>query len=78
MAGIDKIYGTNDQYDELKNWLSKNKSEFLNSLYEKDDFKPGLQEERAISNFKEVEDMWLVENCPIQWVVDFIKGQYGI
>ena len=33
MAGIDKIYGTQTQYDEFHAWMRKEKPEFLNYFY---------------------------------------------
>jgi hypothetical protein len=36
------------------------------------------KEGRPISNFPESIDMWLLKNCTIEWVVNYIKDQYGI
>jgi len=76
MASIDKIYGTQDQYDELKNWLTTNKEEALKYIYRRED--TDRPEVRSISNFPEEIDMWLLENCSLTWVTDRIKEQYNI
>ena len=75
MASIDKIYGTNEQYDEFHAWCKKNKRAALKYFYQREDFNP---EDRPITNFPEEIDMWLIENCPIDWVVAYIKHQYGM
>ena len=75
MAAIDKIYGTQSQYLELKKWLEENYQEATYWLYSEDDYPI---DERPISNFPQVVDEWLLENCPIDWVVDYIKYQYAL
>ncbi|MDO8313075.1 MAG: hypothetical protein Q7T25_14165 [Sideroxyarcus sp.] len=73
MAGIDKIYGTVEQWDELHEWVQVHKSA-LKYFYPRDS-SPG---QHTIANFPEVVDRWLLGHCPIKWVVDRIKEQYGI
>jgi len=34
--------------------------------------------DRPISNFPEKIDKWLLKKCPLKWVTDRIKEQYGI
>jgi hypothetical protein len=75
MAAIDKIYGTQEQYLEFKEWLKDNKPSATRYLYPE---KCTNEKDRAISNFPETIDMWLLDNCPIKWVVEYIKDQYDI
>lgn len=75
MAGIDKIYGTREQYIELKQWLKQNRPSALKDLYDEEQEN---RERMAISNFSENTDMWLLKHCPLIWVTDYIKWQYGI
>lgn len=75
MAGIDKIYGTQEQYDELERWLKGNNKKVIEELYPKDGYD---KEYRPISNFSEKTDKWLLSNCPITWVTDRIKYQYNL
>ncbi len=75
MAGIDKIYGTQEQYIELEKWLSDNNKKAISGLYPKEGYD---KEYRPISNFSEKTDKWLLDNCPLTWVTDRIKWQYGI
>lgn len=76
MAAIDKIYGDTAQYDELYGWVEENKPELLKFFYPRDGYI--LTSSRPITNFPEWADKWLMKNCPIRWVVSFIKDQYGI
>ncbi len=76
MAGADKIYGTQKQYDELEVWLKENAPKEMNfRLYPKEDYP---EEGRPISNFSERQDKWLLKNCPLPFVVNRLKEQYGI
>jgi len=75
MALIDKIYGTQGQYIELEKWLDNNRPDYKRYLYPKDGYD---KEDRPISNFSGKTDKWLLDNCPLTWVTDRIKWQYGI
>ena len=79
MAGIDKIYGNKAQYKEFRKWLKRNKPEAVDYLY------PPYPKERSrakenmpISNFPKEIDMWLLHNCPIDFVVRRIREQYSL
>lgn len=79
MAAIDKIYGTKAQRIELGEWLMANRAEltlYLSPLefWEKPDWATG---EHWISCFTVRADIWLAQNCPIPWVLDALKEQYG-
>lgn len=76
MAGIDKIYGSIEQYDEFKTWLEENKPSAVQYLYPRDIYQ--TSESRPISNFPEKIDKWLLKNCKIEWVIKRIKEQYNI
>jgi hypothetical protein len=76
MAAIDKIYGTEEQYAEFKKWLKKHKPSAIKYLYMEGGWMPN--EERPISNFPQRIDMWLIENCPIEWVQKRLREQYKI
>lgn len=79
MAFIDKIYGTVEQYDEFRTWCEKNRPEILVHFYSRENYKTEHSDpERCITNFPEEVDNWLLENCDIKWVTDYIKGQYEI
>jgi len=93
MSAIDKIYGTQGQYIELKSWLLKNqkpikslvgwssregdKYEYVLPTDHLYDEKGYSQDHRPISNFSREIDKWLIENCNIKWVIDRIKYQYA-
>lgn len=80
MAGIDKIYGTNEQYEEFKTWLEAKNPDATKYLYHGDYASDPFfkDRDRPISNFPEKIDNWLLENCDIDWVVSRIKEQYGL
>ena len=74
MAGIDKIYGTQAQYDEFRAWMQKEKPEFLNYFYARP-----LAPTRKfpLTNFPIEVDAWLYKNCPFSWVRAAIEEQYN-
>ena len=73
MAGIDKIYGTYEQYQELKKWLKENCPGYLKYMYEHEPFEGVL----SIANFSQRADWYLQNNCPLDFVQDRIKDQYS-
>ena len=81
MASIEKIYGSNEQYDEFRLWIEKNKREYLIYFYERGDYDEhsphGYDKSRPITNFPERADRWLIANCPLAWVIDRINEQYN-
>jgi hypothetical protein len=74
MAAVDKIYGTRDQYDELWFYVANQKPEYLNYFYTQ--YYETTKSVCAIALFPEEVDRWLLKNCPLQWVKDYIKDQY--
>lgn len=79
MAAIDKIYAKKEQYLEFRTWCEKNKPEALGYFYDwpdSEEWNDGRN--HPITNFPEWLDMWLLDNCPIGWVVEYIKDQYGM
>lgn len=81
MAAIDKIYGSNEQYDEFWMWAREAKPFILKWFYPKGDYNKnsphGYDKSRPITNFPTEVDMWLLVSCPLGWVVERIKDQYG-
>lgn len=74
MAGIDKIYGTQAQYDEFHAWMRKEKPEFLNYFYSRPLLPSGMF---PLTNFPMWVDVWLYNNCPLKWVQTEIQYQYN-
>ena len=64
-----------EQYIELEKWLNDNNKKAISGLYPKEGYD---KEYRPISNFSVKIDKWLLDNCPLTWVTDKIKWQYGI
>jgi len=75
MASIDKIYGTKEQYYEFMNWCVQYKPEATKyfTLWDTDD-----KFTHVICSLTVELDMWMLKYCDLEWVVDFIKGQYNI
>lgn len=74
MAAVDKIYATKAQRDELYSWCEINKPDALRYFY---DWCWDDNLNHPITNFPGEIDMWLLKNCPITWVTDYIRDQYG-
>ena len=76
MAAIDKIYGTQEDRVELKEWLKKNKPSYLSSLITN-----GVyiypDKTRAIAMFDSQEDRWLWRNCDLTFVRERLLEQYS-
>lgn len=76
MASIDKIYGTQEQYHQLYDWLKKNHAKWIGYLYQDRDWW-GDGKEHPISNFPGYVDYVLSRECQIGWVLNGIREQYG-
>lgn len=80
MAGIDKIYGTQEQRRLLKNLLlRKHKRNWLKNLYPK-----GRKDKNKIviiSNFNSLQDKILYKMCKkipkMSFIIERIEEQYG-
>ena len=76
MASIDKIYGTKEQHDEFRAWVQENNPDLLRYFYNWDGEWLYDGSEHPITNFPTTVDVWLYNNCPIGWVVEYIRDQY--
>lgn len=85
MAGIDKTYTKSyTEYKDFKNWANKQTLTFFNGYkvcigdwvfdYEKDDFDGG---ERAIMNTPTWLDIYLIQNCKSDFVLNRMKSVYN-
>lgn len=74
MAAIDKLYGTNKQYHQLRGFLHIEKPEYKKYMYPEPP--PVDDMAHAISCFPEFVDAWLLDNCNISWVKEQILDQY--
>lgn len=78
MAGIDKIYGNKQQYNILRDWLSKRKPYYLRYLSMPEDWADiSGDTEYIISNFPRIADRWLYVKCPLAFVKTRLNEQYG-
>lgn len=84
MASIDKIYGTQGQYDELHLWLKqqsadhKEAQDALKAMLPVDHPAPDGGPIRIIANFPSHVDQWLWFHCPIAWLIERLDDQYLI
>lgn len=74
MAAVDKIYGNYLQYIQFLNWCKKNNPDALKYFY---DWDQGAIRQ-CITNFPEEVDRWMLNNCTIKWVKEYIKEQYEL
>lgn len=82
MAGIDKIYGNEQEWTELFCWLARYRPQYCKFLmlpfWTDWDAKPPVRTTSgAISMFPVYADKWLYKNCPLKWVKGRIKNQYN-
>lgn len=86
MAGIDKIFVTSwNQFCELRDWLGSRgylKDDYGNYFRPSDFIPDYLKEEDfdgseiVVMNNPIYFDIWLIRNCPIDWVQSILKSQY--
>lgn len=86
MAAIDKTYLNSwEKYQEFKNWLNDQGTvvdDFGNAfrpvtlLWDmcEDDFKNGW---RAVASFPTHVDIWLIRNCPLEYIQTNLEDQYS-
>ena len=66
MSGIDKIYGTYDQWCDLHHWVATSKRpQYCRHFYPTPPYDGGIG---PITNTPVKVDIWLYENCPFEWV----------
>ena len=75
MAGIDKIYGSDKEYDIFYSWVKENNSQLVKFFYEREGYG---NYDRPLTNFPEWADKWLLANCPLEFVLAAIREQYNI
>lgn len=75
MAAIDKLYGTKAQHDTFREWCAALKPEALEFFYDWMWDDDGVH---PITNFPDEIDFWLWVNCPLEFVTDRIREQYGL
>jgi hypothetical protein len=78
MAAIDKIYGTKAQYKKFHAWIEKNHPAWLVHFYPFPTHRMAKGAVSAITNFPVDVDRYLLNNCPLDFVVKEIKEQYRI
>jgi hypothetical protein len=71
MAEIDKIYGTSNQWKQLHDFLFQKNTPFINNMYPRPSKGKG-----PIANFDCDQDMWLLENCPLEFVQKRLREQH--
>lgn len=86
MAAIDKTYLNSwEKYNEFKNWLNDQGTvidDFGNTFrpvtllwdMDEDDFKNGW---RAVASFPTHVDIWLIRNCPLEYIQTGLEEQYS-
>jgi len=84
MAAVDKIYMTKGQYLKIRKWYGlmvacgqmSTEIPFNQYDYDINDWLDG--EKRPVWNLDPKEDMWLLSNCPFDFVRIQIMSIYGL
>ena len=77
MSAIEKIWGTHEQYRELRGWLEENKPEYLVHMgWPSSPNETGMRD-ASIALFPAEADQYLMDNYPNLWLIDQIIDQYG-
>ena len=73
MAACDNLYGNREEWQELRDFLSKNNSDAL--VFMKSQPKEG--EEIRICYIADIQD-YLIENCPLDWVKERLSENFCV
>jgi hypothetical protein len=73
MAACDNLYGDYDQWQELYDFLSQNKPEYLVCMNPK----PDIDYEGRICYIPRIQG-WLYENCKIDWVLRELESNFSV
>jgi hypothetical protein len=77
MAGIDKIYGTYEQWIHLHQWVAESKRpQYCRYFYPTPSYDEN-DELGPIMNTPCHVDRWLWDNCPFEWVKERLKYMYN-
>lgn len=74
MAYIDKIYGSREQWIELWDFLYENCPDYLDAM---GCFPDKESLDARIAHFSEKQNSWLAKNCPLEFIQNRLKEQYG-
>jgi len=75
MTTIDKIYGTQKEWDQLHTWLVKNCPVVVNQLYNRPDAKEVYAE---IATFDMATEQFLLYHCPLESIKSKIRKKHGL
>ena len=76
MAAIDKLYATEAQYHDIRQWLYGHNPDLIQYLYRYEDWPGEKNSTQPISLFPQSFDAWLLDHCDVAWVTDQIREQY--
>jgi hypothetical protein len=75
MAACDNLYGNRKEWNELHAFLFQTKPLWIEKYMRK---QPTEEDgEVRICYIADIQD-WLIENCPLVWVQDRLKGNFDI
>lgn len=78
MAGIDKIYGTYDQWCDFHNWMARSKRpQYCRYFYPTPNYGVDGTHIGCITNTPVRVDRWLWDNCPLKFVKKRLKEMYN-
>lgn len=77
MAAIDRLYGTQAQYDEFRAWCYEQRKSLLRFFRPRHWGTAAGMDTRSICAMPVWADKWLYTHCPLEWVRAGIEEQYG-
>ena len=77
MAAIDKIYGTDEQYLELKEFISVNIPQSLNELFKPEDVNTFDDETRPIGRLSLFTEQYILLKSDLEWAKEKILYAYN-
>jgi hypothetical protein len=76
MAGIDKMWGTQEEHDQLRAWIKRYRPRWRVHIYLNRDHLPP-DEVRSIACFRVRQDRWLARKCRLPCVLRNLMSQYN-
>lgn len=76
MAAIDKMWGTQEEHDQLRAWIKRHRPRWRIHIYPNRDHLPP-DEVRSIAVFRVRQDRWLARKCKLPVVLRNLMSQYA-
>lgn len=76
MAAIDKMWGTQEEHDQLRAWVKRHRPRWRVHIYpDAKNLTP--DQDRSIAMFRTSQDRWLARKCKLPVVLRNLMWQYN-